>query len=125
MSKIKSKNTKIELIVRRAIHNLGFRFRLNYNNLPGKPDIVLPKYKSVIFVHGCYWHRHSCKRGKSKPKTNKLFWEKKFANNISNDKMVIGNLKRLGWNVLVLWECQIKKDDNWLNILIDFLNKNK
>jgi len=108
MSRIRSKDTKPEKIVRSMLHRMGYRFRLHVNDLPGKPDIVLPKYKMVIFVHGCFWHRHpKCKYAYS-PKSKIDFWEKKFADNIARFKIVKKELVHLKWKVVVIWECEIK-----------------
>lgn len=108
MSRIKGKNTKPELIVRSLVHALGCRFRLHRKDLPGKPDIVLPRHKKIIFVHGCYWHMHSCKYGKVKPVTNAEFWQKKRQGNKERDRRNIAALRKEGWRVLVVWECQLK-----------------
>lgn len=109
MSRITSKNTKPEIIVRSALHKAGFRFRLHGKDLPGAPDIVLPKYKTVVFVHGCYWHVHKgCKRS-NLPKSNLLYWTVKFEKNIQRDKKLKKELKKMGYNVYVIWECQTKK----------------
>ena len=107
MSRIQSGNTKPEKTVRSILHGLGYRFRLHRKDLPGKPDIVLARYNSVIFVHGCFWHRHKeCKKA-SVPKTKKPFWEKKFKANIERDIKVKNELKSNGWRVLVVWECEL------------------
>lgn len=107
MSKVKGKNTKPEMIVRSFLHKLGYRFRLHRKDLPGNPDIVLPKYKTVIFVHGCFWHRHQgCKRCTT-PSTNTEFWEEKFRDNVERDRRNEQALKAKGWKVITLWECQI------------------
>ena len=107
MSRIQSGNTKPEKTVRSILHGLGYRFRLHRKDLPGKPDIVLTRYNSVIFVHGCFWHRHKeCKKA-SVPKTKKPFWEKKFKANIERDIKVKNELKSNGWRVLVVWECEL------------------
>ncbi|MFC1677999.1 very short patch repair endonuclease, partial [Planctomycetota bacterium] len=109
MSRIRSKDTKPEIIVRSMLHKMGYRFRLHRKDLPGKPDITLPKYKTVIFVHGCFWHGHKgCKRS-NVPKTNQDYWILKIQKNIQRDKYQRKQLKRLGWHVLILWECQIEK----------------
>ncbi len=108
MSRIRSTNTKPELIVRSLLHRIGFRFRLHRKDLPGKPDIVLPKLKAIIFVNGCFWHRHNCKYGKVKSKTRAEFWEKKIRDNVERDKRNKNKLKDLGWNVFVIWECETK-----------------
>lgn len=108
MSRIKGKNTKPEVTVRSLLHKMGYRFRLNRKDLPGKPDIVLPKYNTVIFIHGCFWHQHkNCSRSNI-PKTNDKYWIPKLEKNILRDKQVIKNLRKLNWNVFVLWECEIK-----------------
>jgi len=129
MSRIKSVDTQPELILRKRLFKYGFRYRLNgdvskeyYSSgkLPGKPDIVLSKYKTAIFIHGCFWHHHlGCKRG-TWPKTNKEYWISKIEKNIARDKKNIRSLKKLGWNVEVIWECEIqnKKLENKLNKVI-------
>ena len=108
MSAIKSKNTKPEIAVRRLLHSMGYRFRLHRKDLPGSPDIVLPKYKTVIFVHGCFWHRHENCKYATTPKTRPAFWESKFNENIRRDRTNQNNLIKLGWKVLVIWECDLK-----------------
>ena len=109
MAAIKSKNTKPEIAVRRLLHSLGYRFRLHRKDLPGSPDIVLPKYKTVIFVHGCFWHRHENCKFATTPKTREEFWENKFKQNEERDKNNFKELKNLNWKVLVLWECEINE----------------
>ena len=108
MSAIKSKNTKPEIKVRKVLHSMGYRFRLHSKNLPGSPDIVLPKYKTVIFVHGCFWHRHQNCKYASTPKTRQEFWNKKFNENINRDKINQENLSSKGWKIIIIWECEIK-----------------
>lgn len=108
MASISGKNTKPELIVRKLLYSLGYRYRLHYANLPGKPDLVFPGKRKTIFIHGCFWHRHDCKKGNSMPSKNSEFWRKKLADNASRDNRNISELKKLGWEVLVIWECQIK-----------------
>ena len=108
MSAIKSKNTKPEIKVRKVLHSMGYRFRLHSKNLPGSPDIVLPKYKTVIFVHGCFWHRHENCKYASTPKTRQEFWEAKFRENINRDKLNQENLSLKGWKIIIVWECDIK-----------------
>lgn len=107
MSRIKAKDTKPEILVRTFLHKHGFRFRIHRADLPGKPDIVLAKYKTVIFVHGCYWHRHQGCKNATTPKTRKDFWEKKFEANIERDKRKIFELISAGWNVIIIWECEV------------------
>ncbi|MFW5887777.1 MAG: very short patch repair endonuclease [Bacteriovoracia bacterium] len=109
MAKVKSKNTSPEMIVRKLVWHMGYRYRLHLGELPGKPDLVFVKKRKVIFVNGCFWHRHDCKSGRSFPSTNQEFWEKKFLSNIERDKRNIQELHALGWEVLVLWECEIKE----------------
>jgi len=106
MSRIKSGDTKPELFVRSLLHRHGFRFRLHVKNLPGKPDIVLPKYHAVIFVHGCFWHRHPGCKNASTPKQNAVFWQEKFRTNVARDKQVLAQLRELGWHTHVIWECE-------------------
>ena len=110
MSAIRSKNTKPEIAVRKLLHSLGYRFRLHKKNLPGSPDIVLPKYKTVIFVHGCFWHRHENCKYATTPKTRKEFWENKFSANKKRDKKILKEIKNLGWKSIIIWECQLKGD---------------
>lgn len=118
MSRIKSKDTKPEMLVRSALHRAGYRFRLHVKELPGKPDIVLPKYKTVIFVHGCFWHRHKRCSGATMPSTNQDFWKEKFRQNVKRDKKEQSALKRLGWKVIVIWECELK-EVSFLEILLN------
>ncbi len=108
MSRIRSKDTAPELAVRSLLHRNGFRFRLHVKDLPGKPDIVLPKYKTVIEVRGCFWHRHPGCKIATTPSTNTEFWQKKFALNVARDKENEEKLKQLGWNVIVIWSCFLK-----------------
>ena len=109
MSHIKSKNTSLEMLVRKRLFHDGFRYRINVSNLPGKPDIVLPKYHTVIFVNGCFWHRHNCKLA-TMPKTHTEFWQRKFEQNVKNDLANHKKLRNMGWHVIILWECEIKED---------------
>ncbi len=107
MSKIRSTNTKPEIKLRKFLFSQGFRYRINDKKLPGKPDIVLSKYKTVIFVHGCFWHGHEGCRRSHIPKSNEQYWITKIAGNLTRDKAHTQALKDLGWNVLVVWECEI------------------
>lgn len=115
MAGIKGKNTRPEIAVRKALHAAGYRFRLHRKDLPGKPDIVLPKYRTVIFVHGCFWHGHMCKNFKW-PKTRPEFWREKIEGNIERDKRAVAELEQLGWNMIVIWECQSNYID--VNLLL-------
>jgi len=108
MSQIKATNTKPELLVRRYLHQHGFRFRLHDTRVFGKPDLILKKLKTVVFVHGCFWHGHKNCRYASLPKSNKAFWKKKIQGNIKRDETVKKQLKKEGWKRLVVWECQLK-----------------
>jgi len=111
MSRVRGRETSPEIKVRSLTHRLGYRFRLHRKNLPGKPDLVFPFRKKVIFVHGCFWHGHDCPRGKRTPKTNTEYWIEKIRKNIERDAKNQSQLQSLGWNVLVIWECEIKNLD--------------
>ena len=119
MSAIKSKNTKPEIKVRKVLHSMGYRFRLHSKDLPGSPDIVLPKYKTVIFVHGCFWHRHENCKYASTPKTRKEFWNKKFTENKKRDSEIQEKIKILDWRSVVSWECDTKIIENLRDKIID------
>jgi DNA mismatch endonuclease (patch repair protein) len=108
MSRIRGRDTKPELAVRSLLHRLGYRFRIHVATLPGKPDIVLPKHRTVVMVHGCFWHRHPRCQFCYTPKTRKEFWQTKFAGNMRRDRKVRSELARLGWRVIVIWECQVR-----------------
>ncbi len=110
MSRIRSENTSPEKFVRSMLHGMGYRFRLHRKDLPGKPDIVLPKYKTVIEVRGCFWHRHKGCRGTTTPKSNQDFWLEKFSKNVKRDRQNGRKLKALGWKVIVIWECEIENE---------------
>ncbi|MBR4491736.1 MAG: DNA mismatch endonuclease Vsr [Bacteroidales bacterium] len=109
MSRIRSANTKPEMLVRSYLHRNGFRFRLHVKNLPGHPDIVLPRYKTVVEVRGCFWHRHPGCKATTSPSSNTEFWEEKFKRNVERDKQHAEELKVLGWNLIVVWECETSK----------------
>lgn len=106
MSRIKGSNTGPERIVRSILHEMGYRFRLHRKDLPGKPDIALPKHKTVVFVHGCFWHRHKGCKDATLPKTRRSFWQNKLEGNAARDKIKERALRVLGWRVIVLWECE-------------------
>jgi DNA mismatch endonuclease (patch repair protein) len=110
MSRINSTETKPEQLARSLLHRAGYRFRKNVSELPGTPDVVLPKYNTVIFVHGCYWHRHDCRKGNSVPTKNREFWLEKFERNVERDAENEEALKERGWQVLTVWECELKDD---------------
>lgn len=108
MRAVKSKDTGPELMVRRAVHALGMRFRLHRKDLPGCPDLVLPRHRTVIFVHGCFWHGHSCKRGARMPATNADYWREKIQRNEARDEDNARRLREAGWDVITVWECETK-----------------
>lgn len=109
MSRIRSKDTKPEEVIRKHLFSKGFRYRKNVKKLPGQPDIVLPKYKAIVFVHGCFWHMHDCGSFRW-PSTNQEYWEKKIRRNVERDIYNEKTLKASGWNVITVWECELKKD---------------
>lgn len=125
MSRIKGKNTKPEMLVRKFLHKNGFRYRLNYSKLPGKPDIVLPKYKTVIFINGCFWHGHKGCKFFVVPKTRTEWWVEKINGTIERDEIKNKELEKMGWNVQTLWECELKpeKRTKTLEDLLVFLRK--
>jgi DNA mismatch endonuclease (patch repair protein) len=108
MAQVRSKNTKPEIVVRKAAHRLGLRFRVHGVDLPGTPDLVFPRWKTALFVHGCFWHQHHCERTRL-PKTNVDYWTKKLQRNVERDKAAQQLLKRSGWRSAVIWECQAKE----------------
>lgn len=125
MRSVGQKDTGPELIVRRAVHALGFRFRLHRRDLPGTPDLVLPRLKKVIFVHGCFWHRHEGCRRTTSPKTRKEYWDAKFARNIERDINTVEALSRHGWQVLIVWECETADAAKLSNSLMRFLDTSR
>lgn len=121
MSRVPQKDTKPEKLVRSVLHKLGFRFRKNVSSIVGKPDIVLPKYKTVIFVHGCFWHQHNNCRKAARPTSNIEFWNAKLDKNIGRDLQVLKELRNLEWRVLIVWTCEIKDKELLTAKLKDFL----
>jgi DNA mismatch endonuclease (patch repair protein) len=117
MGQVRDKNTKPELIVRSLLHRHGFRFRLHKKKLPGKPDIVLFKYRTIVFVHGCFWHRHENCSDATVPKTRTEFWTQKFSENVKRDTENHAALRKLGWNVLIVWECETANQDKLIDRL--------
>lgn len=109
MQAVRQENTAPEIAVRRALHGAGLRFRLHVADLPGRPDIVLPKRRTVVFVHGCFWHGHDCRHGDVKSKSNREFWDRKLAANRTRDERKALELRRAGWTVEVIWECETRK----------------
>lgn len=116
MSHVKSTNTKPEILVRRFLFAHGFRFRLYRKDLPGKPDIVLPKYKTTIFINGCFWHGHVGCKYSTLPETNQEFWNNKISGNVERDKITYSKLQSLGWKVIVIWQCQLKAKSRELTL---------
>jgi DNA mismatch endonuclease, patch repair protein len=122
MSRVKGRDTKPEVLVRSFVHRMGFRFRLHRRDLPGRPDIVLPRHGKVIFVHGCFWHGHKrCPRSK-RPTTKRRFWNKKLDGNVQRDKRVRRKLGTMGWKVLVLWQCETRSSEKLSGKLRRFLH---
>ncbi len=124
MSRITSGNTKPEMIVRKLVHSMGYRYRLHRKDLPGKPDLVFPRLRKIIFVHGCFFHMHNCRFGQVTPKTNAEFWKNKRNSNVERDKKNESNLESEGWSILIIWECMTKKNNlEKLPVIIkNFLN---
>lgn len=124
MRQIKSRDTKPELIVRKAAHRLGYRFRLHRKDLPGKPDLAFPGRRKIVFVHGCFWHQHNdgkCRHGKP-PQSNKGYWGQKLANNVARDERNRETLGKLGWQVLIIWECEVTDPEALARRLTHFLD---
>jgi DNA mismatch endonuclease (patch repair protein) len=122
MAAVHSEDTGPEMAVRRIVHGLGYRYRLHVRSLPGCPDLVFAGRRKIIFVHGCFWHRHKNCRYATSPKTSSEFWEAKFAANVARDRRVWRDLKRLGWGVLTIWQCELKELENLTRRLDEFLS---
>ena len=123
MARIKGRDTAPERVVRSLLHGMGYRFRLHVRELPGRPDIVLPRHRKVILVHGCFWHGHNCRRG-ARPRSNSNFWNRKIDGNIERDKRDRKGLHSLSWKVLVVWECQIRDEEALRGRLLKFMAGN-
>ena len=125
MRLVRSQDTQPEMAVRRLAHGLGYRFRLHRKDLPGKPDLVFPSRGKIIFVHGCFWHQHRCKRGSRTPSSRQEYWLGKLQGNVARDKAVLRRLRKLGWGVMVIWECQTTPDklDRLAGRIVRFLEK--
>lgn len=121
MAKVHGRDTKPEVLVRSLIHRMGFRFRLHDKQLPGHPDIVLPRHRKVVFVHGCFWHQHAGCPHAARPSSNVAYWDKKLDGNMRRDRANLEKLEALGWRVLVIWECQTRDRDRLLRDLCQFL----
>ena len=123
MRQVKDRDTTPEMMVRREIHRLGYRYRLHRKDLPGKPDLVFPGRRKVIFVHGCFWHGHDCARGARVPKTNREYWTAKIARNVERDCVNRERLHALGWKSMVVWECELKDKASFIREVRAFLDR--
>lgn len=121
MAKIKGKNTNTEIIVRKILKKMGYSFHTNVSDLPGSPDIVFPKRRKIIFIHGCFWHQHLRCKASDRPRTNVAFWEQKLDRNIKRDRIVRQQLKKMGWKALILWGCQIRRENILRNRIRNFI----
>lgn len=122
MRAVKGKNTAPEMIVRRIVHSMGYRYRLHRKDLPGQPDLVFPGLRKIIFVHGCFWHGHNCARGARMPRANHIYWQNKISRNCLRDAKSIAALEEQGWRVAVIWECELKDLEEVKAQLINFLS---
>ena len=122
MAAVRQKGTKPEMILRRELHRLGFRYLINDRRLPGSPDLVFPKYRAAIFVHGCFWHRHECKYS-TVPETRRKFWEEKFLANRTRDRKKVSKLLKSGWRVKIVWECRLRGDRQRIRAYIAKVSK--
>jgi DNA mismatch endonuclease, patch repair protein len=122
MAAVRSKDTKPEMAVRRLVHAMGFRYRLHQTSLPGKPDLVFASRRKIILVHGCFWHRHRGCRYATTPKTRTAFWNQKFCTNIERDRRTLRELKRMGWSVKTVWQCELKNPAKLAKALDEFLS---
>jgi DNA mismatch endonuclease (patch repair protein) len=122
MSRIKSQDTGPEIKIRSLVHRLGYRFRLHRKDLPGKPDLVFPARRKIIFVHGCFWHGHSCRKGQHMPETSTDYWRGKIEKTITRDRETVKALHAAGWQTLIIWECEIKNDLVMIASINNFLN---
>lgn len=125
MRAVRSKDTAPEMLVRRLLHAAGYRFRLHRKDLPGSPDLVFPGRHKVVFVHGCFWHGHDCKRGARTPKTNAEYWQAKIARNIARDKQALTALAEAGWRTAIVWECDLTDPSAMLARIDAFLQEDR
>jgi DNA mismatch endonuclease (patch repair protein) len=109
MSRIRGRDTKPELVLRKSLHRMGFRYRVHVGDLPGRPDLVFPKHNALVFVHGCFWHRHSGCKQATTPSSNVSFWREKFGKTVERDAVVLANARQVGWRVAVVWECALER----------------
>ena len=121
MATIRKTNTKPERLARKLLHAMGYRFRLHRKDLPGTPDVVLPRHRRVVFVHGCFWHRHTCKAGRKVPGANLSYWKPKFDRTLARDRRAAEELKAAGWQPLVVWECELRRPQAVVAALERFL----
>ncbi|MFN3960541.1 MAG: very short patch repair endonuclease [Parvularculaceae bacterium] len=121
MRAVKGCDTGPELKLRKALNARGFRYRLNDRRLPGSPDLVFPKHRAVLFVHGCFWHGHDCARGRRKPKTNAAYWRAKIARNVKRDREAVAALRRMGWRIKISWECDLQDAEREANKIAGWL----
>jgi DNA mismatch endonuclease, patch repair protein len=121
MRAVKGRDTAPEMLVRRMVHGMGYRYRLHGKDLPGKPDLVFPSRRKVVFVHGCFWHGHQCKRGARMPKANRDYWQAKIAGNQERDIKNQENLRNMGWQIFIIWECQMNDINNLAMEIKNFL----
>ena len=122
MSRIRNKNTRPEMIVRSLVHRMGYRYALHRKDLPGHPDIILTRHRKIIFVHGCFWHMHKCRYGRVTPATNANFWQTKREGNVARDKRNLSKLRKDGWKVLTIWECETRHQEKLTKKLVNFLS---
>jgi DNA mismatch endonuclease (patch repair protein) len=125
MSRVRHRGTKPEALVRRLVSSLGLRYRLHVRDLPGRPDLTFRSRKAVILVHGCFWHQHSCHAGNRTPKSRVAFWRAKLEGNVARDSKAIAKLRRMGWRVMVIWECQLRNTERVERRLRRFLCRGK
>jgi len=123
MARVHGVDTGPEMAVRRMVHAMGFRYRLHAADLPGKPDLVFRRLGKIIFVHGCFWHGHSCRAGRNRPSSGRSYWIAKLERNVARDRAIIRKLRRAGWSVMTVWECQLKKPERVTARLMKFLEK--
>lgn len=121
MAAVKSRNTTPEMVVRRLVHGLGYRFRLHGQDLPGTPDIVLPRHRKIINVHGCFWHLHSCRHARKAPINNAEYWRRKRLKNAARDRITLKQLHKAGWATLTIWECELAQREKTVDRIRDFL----
>jgi DNA mismatch endonuclease (patch repair protein) len=125
MAKVLGKNTSPERAVRKLLFELGYRYRVHQKNLPGKPDIVFPKKRKAIFVHGCFWHQHPGCKAADRPSSNSDYWDKKLNRNVERDKKNLSDLRLINWDIIIIWECQVKRKEDLTRTLVGFLGAPK